>query len=96
MAQRQRRGISFAMLQDFEAYYAGGKDALIGYEEVSPYRHSNLATVGVATTFNQHLIARLNPKLNRQAFVGVFREARASSLSFEGPVKELRIESVIS
>ena len=90
MAQQHRHGLTIAMLQEFEHYYQGSKEALIGFEHMLHYRSSDLATPGRATIFNRLFLAGLHPELHRQALGEVSREDKAKSLSFEGLVTELR------
>jgi hypothetical protein len=90
MAQQHRSGITIAMLQEFEHYYQGSKEALIGFQHVPNYRSSDLAAPGRATTFNRLFLAGLHPELHRQALGDMSREDKAMSLSFPALVTELR------
>jgi hypothetical protein len=90
MAQQHRSGLTITMLQEFEHYFQGSKEALIGFGHVQPYLSSDLATPRRATTFNRLFLAGLHPELHRQALGDMSRETKAMSLSFDELVTELR------
>ena len=90
MVNQHRTGLTIVMLQDFEHYYQGSREALIGYEHMIHYRSSDFATAGRATIFNRLFLAGLHPDLHRQALGEMSREDKDKSVSFERLVTELR------